>query len=200
MRNYDFIIVIGTVIVLAILGFACLFGIIYAYESAKNIPNWEYSKEYSNYVSTMNKIATPIVVALLILLSLCIPKRVFPRNILNITALVLIGIFGIISILFTYVEGLLVLLVIMLPIQTAVLILTLLKFELKYEKRGYLTQIGSSMIHLGIIVFILNFVALRTATIHLMVFYISMVLICVGSAFTFYTQEIYEQIKKFREI
>ena len=58
--------------------------------------------------------------------------------------------------------------------------------SLRFEEEGYCTRLGSSLLHLGLVVLILNFVALRENTVHISIFWGGTLLLIVGIVFSFY--------------
>ena len=87
--------------------------------------------------------------------------------------------------------GLSFILVVMTGVQIIVLFLILNKNKaLRFEKEGYFTRVGSSLLHLGLALLILNFVALRENPDHISIFWGGMLLIMAGNILSFYSDKI----------
>lgn len=186
LKNYDYYLIIMTVIILFAIGLISLYGITYYNYLAVN-PEWTRTDQYSQFIEDMNSYLYPLLVLLLISLGLCIPKRLFEQNILIK--------FSAMSLLFTVIltielgieTGLGFLLAIMIGLQIIVLILTFKKsIVIRFEKEGYFTRLGSSILHLGLIILIFNFVTLRENPFHISIFWIGMLLVTAGNILSFY--------------
>ena len=75
-------------------------------------------------------------------------------------------------------------------VQAIVLIMTIRKSKsIRFEKEGYIARIGSSLLHLGFVIIILNFVSMRDSPFHLLIFWIGVLLITMGNVFSFYPEK-----------
>jgi cytochrome c biogenesis protein ResB len=82
-------------------------------------------------------------------------------------------------------------------IQGIVLILTFNKNRvIRFEKEGYLVRLGSSMLHLGIVILIFNFVILIDSEFHILIFWIGTLFVTSGNIFSFYPEKINSLFKK----
>ncbi len=155
-------------------------------------PQWTRSPEYTSYPELMNRIAFPAVAALLIIVGLCIPKRVVPRNALARISAIILGFTIMLYVAKGIVWGLGFLLITAIGIQAVSLALTLLKRgRLIYEKEGFLVQLGSALLHLGIIVLIFNLALLKGHLLHIRIFWVSTALLLIGMLLSFYGKGIY---------
>jgi len=68
--------------------------------------------------------------------------------------------------------------------------------ELNFEKKGYWVRVGSSLLHLGLIVFLLDFFFYRFLTLHLVLFWITTVSLLLGMVFCFYAESFSRLVKK----
>ena len=91
------------------------------------------------------------------------------------------------TIIYDNITALTVILFISLALQLVVFILVLFGLKLHFEKEGYWTRVGSSLIHLGFILFVLDFIFLNSLEIHLAIFWTSAISISLGCIFTFYS-------------
>jgi hypothetical protein len=186
-RGYDYTLVIATVVILLAIGVISLYSIGYYHDAANEDPGWSGSQEFASYLEMMNTLASPMVVALLIVLGLCIPKRVVPRRELKRISAFILGATALVYVLRGISAGLGLLLIIAIAVQAASLSLTIMKRgRLVYEKEGYLVQLGSAMLHLGVIVLIFDIAVLREHALHISIFWVSTILLLLGMFFSFY--------------
>ncbi len=189
-KNYDYSLIILTTLILFAIGVVCVFGITY-YNYLAIIPDWTNTIQYATFINEMNSYLYPLLVLLFISLGLCIPKRLLEQDtLIKFSAIVLI-ITGFL-ILFRSIEtGLSFILVVMTGAQIIILFLILNKNKsLRFEKEGYFTKLGSSFLHLGLVVLILNFVTLRESPVHISIFWGATLSVTVGNIFSFYPDKI----------
>ena len=198
-KTYNFYMMVVTSVVLTAIGLVCLYGIGYYTVTTESLPKWLETPLYGQYIDSMNLYIYPFVVLLLVVLGLCIPKRIVLRQAL-LTSGAGILVFTIILALIINIETSLgFLLGISILIQTAVMVLTIIKWGgLTFEREGYFIQIGSTMLHLGLVIFVFDFVIMRTSGLHLPVFWIATILITIGTVLSFYPGEIGRIMKNVR--
>ena len=191
-RLWDFTLTIITVVVLASLGIQSFIGTVWIWLSERSIPGWGQSAAYSDYITIMNAIAAPQVLALVVVMGLCVPKRLFSRRVLLVSSLAMVaaGIAGgIVS--GSLGRGLAVYLSLAALIQVAVVVMTVAGVRgPSYLTEGRLTKTGSGLLHLGFIVFAIVVVALQRSALMLPVFWVSAVLVTLGTAMSFYANRI----------
>jgi hypothetical protein len=191
-RSWDFALTIITVVILASLGVQSFVGTIWVLYAEKTIPGWEQGAGYANYVSLMNTIAAPQVLALVVVMGLCVPKRLFSRRLLiGVSAAMIVagGVAG--AATSSLGLGLAVYLGLAAVIQVAVVVMTVAGVRgPSYLTEGRLTKTGSGLLHLGFIVFGIVIVALQSSTLMLPVFSASAVLVTVGTAMAFYSDKL----------
>jgi hypothetical protein len=188
-----------TSVVLTAIGLVCLYGIGYYTVTTEASPQWLETPLYGQYIDSMNLYIYPFVVLLLVVLGLCIPKRIVPRQALLTSGIVILGLTIILALVINIEASLGFLLGISIVIQTAIMVLTIIKWGgLTFEREGYFIQIGSSMLHLGIVVFVFDFVIMRTISLHLPVFWVATILITIGTVLSFYPGEIGRITKNLR--
>jgi hypothetical protein len=140
----------------------------------------------------MNTIAAPQVLALVVVMGLCVPKRLFSRRLL-IGVSVAMVVAGVIAGVATSSLGLglAVYLGLAAIIQVAVVVMTVAGVRgPSYLTEGRLTKTGSGLLHLGFIVFGIVVVALQSSALMLPVFSASAVLVTVGTAMAFYADKL----------
>jgi hypothetical protein len=189
LKNYDYYLIILTTLILFSIGAVSLYGITY-YNYLAVDSRWTQTAQYGQYIDEMNSYLYPFLVFLLISLGLCIPKRLFEQDILIKFSAIILGITMIITVFSDFEKGLGFILAVMTVVQTIVLAMTIRKSKsIRFEKEGYIARIGSSLLHLGFVIIILNFVSLRDSSFHLLIFWIGVVLITVGNLFSFYPEK-----------
>lgn len=186
-KSYDYLLVIATVIILLTIGAISLYSIGYYHQATLEDPQWTGSAKHISYLEMINKISFPAVVLLIVALGMCIPKRVVPREALNRISAIILGATVLLYAVRDISWALGFLLITAIGIQSASLALTLLKRgRLVYEKEGYLVQLGSALLHLGVLILILDIALLREHALHISIFWISTILVLLGMFFSFY--------------
>jgi len=190
LKNYDYYLIIITILILFGIGAVSLYGITY-YNYLAVDAQWTQTMQYSQYIYEMNSYIYPFLVLLLISLGLCIPKRLFEQDMMIKTSALILGITIIFTIFSDLETGLGFILVVMTVVQTIVLILTIKKSRtIRFEKEGYLVRLGSSLLHLGIVILIFNFVDFQDNPYHLLIFWFGVILITSGNICSFYPEKI----------
>jgi hypothetical protein len=185
-QGYDYYLVILTALILFAIGLVSLYGITYYNYLAVN-PDWTRTIQYNRYIDDMNSYLYPFLVLLLISLGLCIPKRLFEQDILIKFSALVLGITFALTFLYGIETGLGFILAIILVMQGLVFILTIKKSKaVRYEKEGDTARMGSSLLHLGVVLLIFNFVSMRESALHISIFWFGTTLVIAGSIFSFY--------------
>lgn len=191
-RSWDFGLTILTVVLLASLGVQSFLGTLWVWYAERAGSGWEQGPGYAGYVSTMNVIAAPQVVALVVVMGLCVPKRLFSRvGLLAVSAAMIVA--GIVAgaVTGSLSAGLTVYLALAGVIQVAVVALTVAGVRgPSYLTHGRLTKTGSGLLHLGFIVFAIVVVALQRSSLMLPVFSLSAILVTAGTALSFYADRL----------
>jgi len=187
-RTWDFGLTVLTVALLGLLGVQSFIGTLYVWYSIRSTPGWEQSAGYTGYVGIMNAIAAPQVVALVVVMGLCVPKRLFARGPLIVVSLAMVVVGAVAALaLRSLADGLAVYLLLAAAIQLAVVVMTGAGIRgPSYLTEGRLTKTGSGLLHLGFIVFALVVVALQSSPLMIPVFALAGLLIAVGMALSFY--------------
>lgn len=190
-RSWDWGLMVVTVALFGSLGLQSFLGTVYSWWAQSTIPDWERFG-YPNFVETMNLIAAPQLVALVVVMGLCIPKRLFARTALvGVSAgMVLVGIvaYGVTG---SLVQGLAAYLALAALIQVAVVVLTAAGAKgPSYMTEGRITKLGSGLLHLGFIVFAFVMAVLQRSELMLPVFWASTVLMMGGTLMSFYAEKL----------
>mgnify|MGYP000194346050 CR=1 FL=1 len=131
------------------------------------------------------------IIALITLLGICVPKRLLPTTWLNRFAVLLGAVAVLTGWLAGVTTGLLVILCASLALQLVVLVMALAGSEqLHFETKNYWSRVGSSLIHLGLILFILDLFFHRQQTLHLLLFWVTTAATVLGMIFCFYADSV----------
>ncbi len=189
LKNYDYYLMILTVLIFFAIGLVCLYGITY-YDYLAVTSGWQQTIRYAQYINDMNSYLYPFLVLLLVSLGLCIPKRLLEQNTLIKFWLPALCITLILTFLSGIETGLGFILAVMAGFQGIVLIFTIRKSKaIRFEKEGYVVRLGSVLLHLGIVILILNFVIFRENPFHITIFWLGTVSVTVGNIFSFYPEK-----------
>nr|MBF0220647.1 hypothetical protein [Desulfobulbaceae bacterium] len=194
--SYDFYLILATAVVLAIISAICIYGMFY-FKHAQ-IQNMQPLFK-AQYMNSMNEVVSPFIICLILLIGICVPKRLLPTTILNWFTLALVVLLGVVSFYYGIITALKINLMVALAAQFAVLCLALIGNQyLHFEKKGYWVRVGSSAMHLGIILFILDLFYYKNQTLHLTLFWVTTVSTVIGMLGCFYSESIVNCIKKIR--
>jgi hypothetical protein len=191
-RTWDFTLTVITVALLALLGAQSFIGALAVWRAINTVPGWQQGPGYAAYVATMNAIAAPTIMALVVVMGLCVPKRLFARQVLLWVSAGMVAV-GVITGLVTrdLATGLAVYLLLAAAIQLAVVVMTVAGVRgPTYLTEGRLTKAGSGLLHLGFIIFAIVVVALQKSPMMLPVFSLSAVLVTLGTGLSFYANAI----------
>lgn len=199
-RTWDFSLTVITVVLLGGIGLQSFVGTLYVWWAQRTIAGWESGPGYAAFVNTMNAIAAPQIVALVIVMGLCVPKRLFSRALLvTVSAGMLVVGLGVWAFTGSLATGLAGYLAFSALIQVAVVVMTVAGVRgPSYLTEGRLTKTGSGLLHLGFIVFAFVVVALQDSSFMLPVFWVSAVLTIVGTVLSFYADVF--AVKRYRRV
>jgi hypothetical protein len=190
-RHWDFGLTVLTVALLASLGVQSFLGTIYVWWAERSVLGWEQTG-YDGFVATMNAIAAPQLVALVVVMGLCVPKRLFRRRALIAVSGAMVAA-GLVAALVTgrLATGLTLYLALAALIQVAVVVLTAAGAKgPSYLTEGRLTKLGSGLLHLGFIAFAIVVAALQRSELMMTGFWIATVLTMGGTLLSFYADKI----------
>lgn len=192
--SYDFYLILATTVVLAAISAICIWAMFYfkiaqIHEMAPAVKiAWQ---------NRMNTMIAPFIIGLIVLLGICVPKRLLPTAWLNRFAVVLITVAAGTSWLAGVKSGLLLILCASLVLQLVILIMALFgSAQLNFETKGYWARIGSSLIHLGLVLFILDLFFHRQQDLHLVLFWITTGATVLGMTFCFYADSIVAMVRR----
>lgn len=191
IKNLNYILILVTIVALSAIGLVFIYGSGYSWVLSIQSPQWRQTGVYQDYTNSMNLAVLPLAVALTAVLGLCIPKRLFSGAAL----LQIMGALLFMTIVGTFIIGpqpaLGFLLITAILMQLVVIALTVTgSRRLHYETQGFYVQIGSAVLHLGLILFLFDFVILPNSPQHLNVFWLATAFIGVGMVMTFYSREL----------
>lgn len=189
--SWDFVLMAVTVGLMGSLGAQSLAGTVYAWWAHNSVPGWELARQPA-FINVMNIIAGPQVIALVVVMGLCVPKRLLSRGALLGASVGMVALGVVVAALSRSVPtGLAAYLCAAGALQVAVVGLTLVGGRgLTYLSESRMAKIGSGLLHLGFIVMALVVVALQRSALMLPVSMVAAVLLTVGSALAFYARPV----------
>jgi len=188
ISSYDFYLILVTTVVFFVISMISIYGMFY-FKFAQ-IHQMAPAVKIT-YMNRMNSIIAPFVVCLILLLGICVPKRLLPTSWLNrVTLLLLVG-----TVLTCLCWGgrasLFFILAASFILQAAVFLLAVSGSKnLHFHKKGYWVRLGSSLIHMGLILFVLDLLLYEKKTLHLFLFWITAVTSVLGMIFSFYAESV----------
>ena len=190
-KNWDFALTVITVALLGALGVQSFIGTLYVWWATSAVPGFEITG-YGQFVWWMNAIAAPQVVALVIVMGLCVPKRLFGRTALVVVSGAMLAV-ALAAWAFTgsFQTGLAVYLALAALIQAGVVVLTVAGARgPSYLTEGRLVKTGSGLLHQGFIAFAFVVVALQRSAFMLPAFWIATTLTLLGTVLAFYADRL----------
>lgn len=187
--SWDFGLMVATVALLGALGVQSLAGTLYSWWATRTIEGWQQTG-YPGFVEAMNAFAGPVLVALVIVMGLCVPKRLFARRALIAVSagLVVVGLAAW-AVTGKPATGLAAYLLGACAIQIAVVAMTLAGAKsLSFLTEVRLAKVGSGLLHLGFILVALDIAALQSTQWFLPGFWVAFALTVGGSALSFYAK------------
>jgi hypothetical protein len=189
--TYDYVLALATIAILVALSAVFIYGTVESWSNSISNPDWTRGRLYADYLNRMNAYAYPFVVALVLALCMCIPKRFIPRTYLLRSSLVILALSTMVGLLWGFALGLGFLLLVSALMQLVVVVLTGARTgSLVFEREGALVQLGSALLHLGFLVFVLDLVLVTDSQRHLGIFWFATALITIGTLMSFYPREI----------
>lgn len=195
--SLDYYLILATVGVLFAISVIAIYGMFYFKLAAvQQLPG----PEKMVYMTRMNTVVAPFIIALILLLGVCVPKRLLPANRL-VQVGILLGVACIAVSVWQGVKvGLVVVLTVSLLLQLVVLGMAVGGSKyLHFEKSGYWVRVGSSLIHQGLILFVLDLLLYRHLVLHLVLFWVTTASFVLGMLFCFYSQGVVQLIKRIRK-
>jgi hypothetical protein len=154
------------------------------YKAGSSRPGWDVI----GYQMMMNRLASPLVIGLCLLLVVCVPKRMLPGRWLALSSGILLAATAAMWAAWGMLVSLLLILCSSLAFQLVALGLLLAGQRMRFRKSGLLMQLGSILIHAGFILFIMDFALLHQTAWHLPAFWAATAGICSGCLLSFYAQ------------
>ena len=192
--SYDYYLILATTVMLFLISAICIYGMFYfKLAQVHQLP----LAEKVGYMDSMNTVLAPFLIALIVLLGICVPKRLLPTSWLNWFSLVLILLACAAGFIWDLKASLAFVLMVSCVLQMVVLFMALAgSKELNFEKRGYWVRVGSSLLHLGLILFTLDLFFYRYQVLHQVLFWITTISVLVGMVFCFYAESFSRLVKK----
>jgi len=191
--SYDFYLILATALVLFAISLISIYGMFY-FKFAQ-IHQMTPAVKMS-YMNRMNSFIAPFIICLILLLGICVPKRLLPTAWLNRVAAMLILCAVLTGITAGVKASLFLILGASLVLQLIVMILALGGSKnLHFHKKGYWVRLGSSLIHLGLILFVLDLLLYERKILHLFLFWITTGASVAGMLFCFYAESVAGIIK-----
>jgi len=185
-QSYDFYLILATTVVLFCISIICVYSMFY-FKLAQVNEMQPVAK--LAYMNQMNQFISPFLIALIMLMCICVPKRLLPTVWLNRFSLGILVLAGVVTWLQGIKIALLVILVLAMVLQFIVLIMALAGNErLNFEKKGYWVRVGSSAMHLGLILFVLDLFLHKNQDLHLPIFWLTTISTVVGMIGCFYAE------------
>ena len=192
--HYDYYLILITAVVLFVISVICIYGMFYfKLAQVHQLP----VAEKVGYMDSMNTVMAPFLIALIVLLGICVPKRLLPTSWLNRFSLILVLLALAASFIWGIKVSLALVLIVSLALQVVVLFMAFAgSKELNFEKKGYWVRVGSSLLHLGLILFALDLFFYRYQVLHLVLFWITTASALLGMVFCFYAESFSRLVKK----
>jgi hypothetical protein len=192
--SYDFYLILATTVVLAAISAICIWAMFY-FKMAQ-IHEMAPAAKIA-WQNRMNSIIAPFIIGLIVLLGICVPKRLLPTVWLNRFAVLLITATALTSWLAGVKSGLLLILCASLVLQLMILVMALFGSDrLHFETKGYWARVGSSLIHLGLVLFILDLFLYRQQNLHLLLFWITTGATVLGMTCCFYAESVANLVRR----
>ncbi|MBW1791398.1 MAG: hypothetical protein JRJ14_03890 [Deltaproteobacteria bacterium] len=186
--SLDFYLILATVAVLFVISAICIYSMFYF--KLAQVQQMEPAIKAA-YMSKMNTVISPFLIILILLLGICVPKRLLPTQwLVRFTALL-----GVVALAVSFFQGikmgLVVVLAAALVLQIIVLVLVVIGSErLNFTKKGYWVRVGSSLLHMGMILFVLDLFFYRQQALHLILFWVTTGATVLGMTFCFYADSV----------
>jgi hypothetical protein len=192
--HYDYYLILATALVLFIISVICIYGMFYfKFAQINQLP----LPDKILYMDKMNDVMTPFLIGLILLLGICVPKRLLPTIWLNWFTVGLLLVALVVGTVWSVTLSLACVLIVSLLLQIVVLVMAAWgSQELLFEKKGYWIRVGSSLLHLGLILFVLDLLFYRYRGLHLFLFWISTGALLIGMIFCFYAESLSQLVKR----
>lgn len=192
--SLDYYLILATVGVLFAISAICIYGMFYfKLAQIHQLP----APEKMAYMNWMNAVVSPFLIALILLLGICVPKRLLPTAWMVRLAVVLAG--AALGVWFGFggKAALVAVLLASLVLQLVVLGMAVTGSErLHFEKSGYWVRVGSSLVHLGIILFVLDVFFYQNPQLHLVLFWVTTGASVLGMLFCFYSKTVVGLVRR----
>ena len=190
-KKWEFWLVVFTIAFFFILAAIAFGGTVYSWLKATSQPQWSKSIAYVRYLRIMNLLAAPFALGTLIVLGLCIPKRLARTFYLFLLTLLLFVTFLVTSLLFSWKTGLIFFTTSAAVFQGAfIFIFFFQKGAFVLEKRGLYPQLGSLLLHLGFTLVVLELIIGEELLKYMFLFWFSLFVITAGMILSFFPEKV----------
>lgn len=184
--SQDLGLIVATAAVLFVIALICIGAMFYFKLAQVQLLS---GPEKTGYLEAMNAVTAPFAIALVVLLGLCVPRRLLPARWLARYAAVLLALAGAVTVAGDITAALACVLVLSAGLQAVVLCMALAgSTRVHFEKTGYWVRIGSCLLHLGLILFVLDVFFYRLPRLHLALFWATTVSTTLGMLLCFYAE------------
>jgi len=187
IRNFGFILILITVTLLLLLCILLLVGFFYAWDQTATDFRWRMTTVFSSYVYFMNIGMLSFMLALVAIVGLCIPRRLF-RNVALLKFMALASLVSLgIGIGLGYEAGIISFLSITLLIQIVSMLLTMVGDKsFGPRTQAFFLKIGSTAMHLGLLLFLADMAFFIESPSHMNIFWLSLTFILGGMSTCLY--------------
>lgn len=193
-NSYDFYLVVATAAVLFAISIICIYAMFYF--KMANLQQMAPAVKIA-YMDRMNSAVAPFMIGLIMLLGICVPKRLFPAAWLNLMTAGLVLMVVVVWLVWDLQTALLAVLIVSLVLQFMVFCMATVGSQyLHFERKGYWLRLGSSLIHMGLILFILDLFLFSHQKLHLFLFWMTTGATVMGMTFCFYAEGVTGLIRR----
>lgn len=184
-KVWDSWLLILTFISLLSLGLVSLLGTVFSWWKNLTQPGWQETWFYSYYLDSMNSYALPLALVLAILTTFCLPKRLINQKNLAYWLMVTVFCSLVVSVFYSW-KGFLV---VFFGSSLLASVLTIYFFlvrpeQLKFQKEGKISRLGSLLLHSGYLIFLANVAIFYNSPTPLKLFWVAFTLIISGNLLT----------------
>lgn len=196
-RRYDFVLVIVAIAVLTMIGALFLGATFWSWVHSLADPSWSSTPEYQGFVVLMDRLLSPLLVGIILILGLCLPKRLFAQGRLALANIIMLCIASLAGLIYDGKTGLSVFILECLALQSAVLLMTFfVGSSMRFETEGYWSRSGSALLHFGFILLAAAFVVWGSSAYHMDLFWAGTLALVAGNSIAFYSDSIAAQLQR----
>ncbi|MEW6220476.1 MAG: hypothetical protein AB1634_13210 [Thermodesulfobacteriota bacterium] len=192
--GYDFLLVLATTVVLAVISALCIYSM-FAYKTAVGAAALPAAR--AAHMARMNGLVAPWLIALILILAICVPKRLLPvawlHRLTGGLAILVVGV----SAWHGLPVALLVVIIAATILQLVILALAVTGSPLlRFERKGYWLRVGSASLHLGLLLFLCDLHVVGHPGWHPFLFWAATVSFAVGLTCSFYADALVRLVRQ----